>query len=54
MPNSTALTLVTSILSTRAISGVPHGHQVKVKTWYDAATLYNSLLDKGLVTRVRL
>ena len=44
----------TSTLSTRAVRGVAHGHQVKVKTWYDAASRYNSLWDKGLVIRVPL
>lgn len=53
-PHSIALTFAISVLSTGSITGVPHGHQVKVKTWYEAATLYNSLWDKGLVARVRL
>ena len=40
-------------MSTHAAAGVPRGHQVKVKTWYDAATLYNSLREQGLIVRVR-
>jgi len=51
---STVLTRISSVLSTHAISGIPRGHQVEVNTWYDAATLYNSLLDQGLITRVRM
>lgn len=47
------LKFAASVLSTRAVSGVPHGHQVKTNTWYDAATLYNSLWDQGLISRVR-
>lgn len=47
-------TRVSSVLSTNAISGVPHGHQVKVNTWHDAAVLYNSLWEKGVITRVRM
>ena len=42
-----------SASSTSAVAGVPLGHQVKVKSWHDAATLYNSLLSKGLIIRVR-
>ena len=53
-PHSIALTFAISVLSTGSITGVPHGHQVKVKTWYEAVTLYNSLWDKGLVARVQL
>jgi len=52
-PNLIGLTLIHSVLSTRAVVGVPGGHQVKVKSWYDAATLYNSLWDQGLIIRVR-
>jgi hypothetical protein len=47
------LTLVPSVLSTGAIVGVPGGHQIGVKAWYDAAMLYNSLWDQGLIKRVR-
>lgn len=47
------LTPIPSVMSTRAVVGVPGGHQIKVKSWYDAATLYNSLWDQGLITRVR-
>ena len=53
IPNSTTLTSVPSALSTRAVVGVPGGHQVKVKSWYDAAMLYNSLWDQGLIIRLR-
>jgi len=52
--DSVALMLVVSALSTRAVQGVAHGHQMKVKTWYEAATHYNSLWDRGVITRVRL
>jgi len=52
-PNLIVLTFIPSVLSTRAVVGVPGGHQVKVKSWYDAATLYNSLWDQGLIIRVR-
>jgi len=52
-PNVITLTLVASVSSTRAISGIPHGHQVRVKTWYDAAKLYNSLWDKGFIERAQ-
>ena len=41
------------VLSTHAVAGVPGGHQVQVKSWHEAAMLYNSLLDKGLIIRVR-
>jgi len=51
--NLTALTPIPSALSTRAVVGVPGGHQVKVKSWYDAAILYNSLWDQGQIVRVR-
>jgi len=51
--NLITLTPIPSVLSTRAVVGVPGGHQVKVKSWYDAATLYNSLWDQGLIIRVR-
>ena len=42
-----------STLSTSVVAGVPLGHQVEVKSWHDAATLYNSLLSKGLIICVR-
>ena len=44
--------LVTRILSTQAIAGVPDGHRVKLNTWCDAANLYNTLLEQGLIVRV--
>ena len=49
----TLLTCVPSVLSTRAISGVPGGHQLAEKSWFSAATLYNSLWDGGYIKRVR-
>jgi len=52
-PNLIVLIPTPSALSTRAVVGVPGGHQVKVKSWYDAATLYNTLWDQGLIIRVR-
>ena len=50
--NQFSLTLVTRILSTHAIAGVPDGHRVKLDTWCDAANLYNTLLEQGLIVRV--
>ena len=38
--------------STRAVTGVSRAYQVRVKTWLEAALLYNELYDKGDVTRV--
>lgn len=52
MTGSTPLTLITSALSARAIDGVTNGRRVKVKTWYEAATLYNSLWNECLIYRV--
>jgi len=52
-PDTIILTSIASISSTRAITGIPHGHQVKVKTWYDAVKLYNSLRNKGFIVRVQ-
>ena len=40
--------------SNRAIAGVIGGHKVRVKSWYDAATLYNELYHKGDIIRVRI
>jgi len=47
------LTKFDSASSTRAVNGVAGGHQVKVKTWYEAAILYNGLYHKGGIVRVR-
>jgi len=44
---------VISAASARAISGIFSGHRVAVQTWYEAATLYNSLWEQGLIIRVR-
>ena len=48
-----SLTLVTSALSTNAVTGVRGGHQTRIKSWHDAAVMYNSLWHKGLIVRVR-
>lgn len=53
IPRFTALTVVASELSARAVVGVPGGRRIKVKTWYEAASIYNSLLDEGIISRVR-
>lgn len=51
-PPSIALTSITSARSTRAATGVPGGHQLKMKTWYEAATHYNSLYEQDRIRRV--
>jgi hypothetical protein len=50
--NLDMLTHLNSALSTHAVSGVPGGHQVKVKTWYAAVALYNKLYCEGKIIRV--
>jgi len=38
--------------STRAITGIARAYQVRVKTWSEAAILYNELYHKGDIIRV--
>lgn len=52
-PALIALTPIPSVLSTRAVTGVPGGHQIGEKSWYDAAMLYNTLWEQDLIKRVR-
>jgi len=47
------LTNTSSESSTRATIGVVRGHRVEVKTWVEAAALYNELYHKGDIVRVR-
>ena len=45
---------VNNASSTRAVTGVPGGHQTKVKSWHDAMTLYNTLYRQGSIVRVQI
>lgn len=38
----------------RAVAGVIGGHQFRVKSWQDAAALYNDLHLNGDIIRVRV
>jgi len=51
---SALLIEIASASSTRAVVGVTGGHQIKAKTWHEAATLYNTLYHKGSIVRVRI
>jgi len=52
--NFTSLTGTNRESSDRAVAGVTGGHQIRVKSWFEAATLYNEFYNQGNIVRVRI
>lgn len=52
IPISIPLTSANSESADRAVAGVVGGHQIRVKSWFEAVSLYNLLYRQGNIIRV--